>query len=369
VTRGKLRVLHVLGALRPSGAEVMLAVAAPHFAREGVICDIVSTGAEPGPFAAKLEAAGYRVHHLPFSKTLGFFVALWRLMRTGYDAVHVHTERAAFWIGITALGAGVPVTLKSIHNAYAFTGNLRLRRKAQRHLMSWLGMSQVAVGPSVRDTERKHYGLETPIINNWFDAERFQPPGEEERRLARRALGVGDAEVVLVSVANCNAFKNHLELIRAMALVPSGRRPLWLHVGEEEAGLPEQELARAVGVADRVRFLGSLEDVRQALHASDGFVMPSLREGLPISALEAMATGLPALLTDVDGLRDLRPTFPGLLYAEPSASSLAEALVAFSDRGVDAWRRMASDHPAIVRREYGVRSGVDAYVRIYRGAR
>ncbi len=196
----ELRVLHVLGSLRPSGAEVMLAVAAPLFAREGVTGEIVSTGAEPGPYAARLEAAGYRIHHVPFAKSLGFFVALWRIMRRGYDVVHVHTERAAFWIGLTALGAGVPVALKSIHNAFAFTGNLRLRRKVQRHLMSWMGMSQVAVGPSVRETERRHFGLETPVINNWFDAERFQPPGEEERRLARRSLSVADGEIVLVSV-------------------------------------------------------------------------------------------------------------------------------------------------------------------------
>ena len=367
--RRPLRVLHVLAELKPSGAEVMLAVAAPWFAREGVACEIVATGAAPGPFAARLEAAGYPVHHLPFSKAPGHFLALWRLLRRGYDAVHVHTERAAFWYGLTVRGAGIPVVVRSIHNAYAFTGNLRLRRLVQRRLMAWTGVAQVAVGPSVRETERCTYGLETPVINNWFDAERFRPPGDGARAEARRALGIDAGERVLVSVANCNAFKNHPALIRALTLLPAERRPLWLHVGGEEPGHPERALAGELGVAGRIRFLGPRDDVPRLLHAADAFVMPSTQEGLPISALEAMAAGLPAVLTDVSGLRDLRPHFPAVVYAEPAPAPLAEALEAFLRRDPAAWRAEAAAHPAIVRREYGVEAGVAAYVRLYRGER
>jgi len=80
-----------------------------------------------------------------------------------------------------------------------------------------------------------------------------------------------------------------------------------------------------------------------------------------------MAAGLPAILTDVDGLCDLRPSFPGLVYAEPTAASLAEALLAFLSRAPASWRAMAAEHPATVRRDYGIESGVGAYVRLYRG--
>ncbi len=366
-TARPLRVLHVLAELRPSGAEVMLAAAAPHFARAGVVGEIVATSAARGPFAPRLEAAGYAVHHLPFSKTPGWFLALWRLMRTGYDAVHVHTERAAFWIGLTTLAAGIPVVVRSIHSAYDFTGNLRLRRKAQRHLMSWMGMRLVSVSPSVREVERRHYGLDAPVINNWVDADRFPASDAAARLAARRALGVDPAERVLVSVANCHEIKNHAALIRAMALVPPARRPLWLHAGEEQAGRPELALARSLGVEDRIRFLGSRDDVSRLLQAADAFVMPSLLEGLPVSALEAMATGLPAILSEVNGLRDLRPLFKGLRYAAPEPASLARALVDFAERDPDAWRAEAVDHPAVVRREFGVEPGVAAYTRLYRG--
>jgi glycosyltransferase involved in cell wall biosynthesis len=368
VSPAPLRVLHLLGELRPSGAETMLAVAAPAFAAHGVETEILSTGEVPGPYAERLAAAGYRIHHLPFARSPVFFSRLWLLLRRlRPDALHVHTERATFWVGLTALAARVPVILKSVHNNFAFAGNLRIRRMIQRRLLARLGVRQIAVGRSVQATERRHFGLETELIDNWFDAERFRPPGEEERQQARRAQGIEPGEVALVSVGNCNGFKNHGALLRALALLPEGRRPLYLHVGAEEDGLPERALAESLGLGDRVRFLGSLPDVRAVLHAADGFVMPSTREGLSISALEALATGLPAILTDVDGLRELGALFAGVRLAAPSAAPLAVALEAFLSEVPEARRLAARDFPAVARRVFNLQAGVDAYVRVYRG--
>lgn len=362
-----LRVLHVLGELRPSGAETMLAVAAPTFSARGVASEILSTGATAGPYAAHLAAAGYGIQHLPFAKSPAFFFRLWRLLRRGdYDALHIHTERAAFWIGLAGLAAGVPSILKSIHNNFAFTGNLRVRRMLQRHLMALLGMRQVAVGRAVQETERRHYRLETDLVNNWFDVERYRPPSQAERAAARAALGLREGQVVLASVGNCNGFKNHGELLRALALLPAGRRPVWLHAGAEEVGGPERALARDLGVEGCVRFLGSLPDPRRALHAADGYVMPSLREGLSISALEALATGLPAILADVDGLRELGEAFPGVRLAAPRAPALAAAIEGFMAEGAEDRWRAARRHPAVARQAYGVESGVGGYLRLYR---
>ncbi|MCM2333069.1 MAG: glycosyltransferase [Anaeromyxobacteraceae bacterium] len=365
---GPLRVLHLLGELRPSGAETMLVVAAPVFKSHQVTSEILSTGEAPGPYAERMAAAGYRIQHLRFAKSPAFFLALWRLLRRGrYDALHVHTERAAFWISLTGILARVPVILKSIHNNFAFSGNLRARRMVQRHLMAWWGVRQVAVGRSVQETERRRYRLETVLVNNWFDEERFRPPEGAEREAARRSLGLADGEVALASVGNCNEFKNHGELLRALALLPPGRRPVYLHVGAEEPGLPERALAERLGLGDRVRFLGSLSDVRPVLHAADGFVMPSLREGLSISALEALATGLPAILSDVDGLRELGEVFAGVRLPAPRADALAAALEAFLEEGAEARWRTARGYPEAARLTFGVRTGAGGYVRIYRG--
>jgi glycosyltransferase involved in cell wall biosynthesis len=138
-------------------------------------------------------------------------------------------------------------------------------------------------------------------------------------------------------------------------------------VGAEEPGQPERALARELGVAGRVRFMGPQDDVRTVLHAADAFVMPSLREGLPISALEALATGLPAVLADAPGLRDLRLLFPGVLWAKPAAAPLAGALRRFAALEARERWALAREHAAIARREFGMRAGVEAYLRLYRG--
>lgn len=363
-----LRVLHVLGELRASGAEVMLVAAAPTFAELGVSIDVLSTGEEQiGRFAERLREAGYGVHHVPFARSLAFFWRLFRLVRSGYDAVHVHTERATFWVGLTLLAARMPVMVKSNHSSFEFTGSLRLRRMVQRHLLDWLGLRQVAVGRSVQEVEKRHFGLDVPVVENWVDVERFHPPSPEQRAASRRALSLAEGEVALAVVGNCHPVKNHGELLRALARVPAARRPLLLHAGEEEAGQPERALARSLEIEGRVRFLGSVGDVRALLHAADGFVACSIREGFSISALEALATGLPLILSDVQGLKDLRPIFPGLLYAAPEAEALSAALLDFLNRTPEARAGAAATYPEIARTRYGVRTGVEAYVKLYRG--
>ena len=62
-----LRVLHVLSELKPSGAETMLVAAAPLFQAAGIVLEVLSTGATTGLYAKHFEAAGYQLHHLPFS--------------------------------------------------------------------------------------------------------------------------------------------------------------------------------------------------------------------------------------------------------------------------------------------------------------
>src|SRR5262249_51965855 len=126
-------------------------------------------------------------------------------------------------------------------------------------------------------------------------------------------------------VGNCSPIKNHTVLLRALARQAS-RDWLLLHAGEEAPERDERTLTASLGIADRVRFVGVVSDMTPLLHASDCFVMPSLREGLSIALLEALGVGLPALLADTPGLIDLQPLFADLRFAAPDESSFARAL-------------------------------------------
>jgi glycosyltransferase involved in cell wall biosynthesis len=363
-----LRVLHVLGELKPSGAETMLVAAAPLFRAAGVELEVLSTGAATGPHAARFEAAGYRLHHAPFSRSPAFFLRVRQLMQAGsYDVIHLHTEGANFWFGLIALSVGRLAVVRTVHNAFAFTGNLQWRRGLQRRLLHRLGVRHVAIGASVRDTEQLHYRLPTTLIWNWYDSLRFTETTAGARAAARDRFGLDEQDFVIASIGNCSPVKNHAAVIEALSMLPAEARPVYLHAGIEQAGAPERDLARALGVADRTHFLGGVGDVLPMLQAADAYVMPSVFEGFSIAAIEALGTGLPALFADVAGLRDFRADFPHLVYCGTGASDVAAGIDALIRMPPEIRERIRTDSPAIAQRRFGMQRGVNEYLALYCG--
>lgn len=367
MTKPKLRVLHVLAELKPSGAETMLVAAADLFREGGVEAEVLSTGAQTGSYAQRFVEAGYRLHHIPFKRSLLFFWKVRQLMYSGqYDVIHLHCETASFWYGLIALSVSPNVVVQTIHNAFAFTGNLQWRRGWQRRLKHQFGIRHVAISASVSDTEMRHYRLPTTLVWNWYDSSRFIATTLEMRQQARQAYGLGDDDFVIVSVGNCSEIKNHSTVIEAMARLPAKKRPFYLHVGIEEDGMPERQLAEKLGVADRIWFLGPQQDVKPMLQAADAYVMPSLFEGFGIAAIEALATGLPALFSDVAGLKDFRQDFPGLVYTSPGAQFVARGLRQLMQISVQQRVDIRSKYPKIAQRLFGMERGVNEYLAIYR---
>ena len=363
-----MRVLHVLGELRHSGAEIMLEAAGPSFADRGVESEVVSTGADVGSLASRLASAGYRVHHVPFGKSPGFFLRMYRLMRGGgYDVIHLHTERANFWFGLVALTARPRRVVRTIHNVFSFDGGLRRRRGAQRRILERLGVDHVACSPSIQRNERTRFGLATSLVPNWYDSRRFRMRSDDERADARRLLGATESETVLFSVGNCSSVKYHAAVIGALPRLAEIDGVVLLHAGEEESGHPERALAQTLGIDDRVRFLGSVDDMSPIFAAADVLVMPSLYEGFPISVLEALACGLPVLLTDVPGLRDFRDVYPDLAFAEPTIDSLAVTLERLLAEPRASVRSKTAAYAEITLRQFGLDAGVDRYLRVYEG--
>ncbi|MBR2309190.1 MAG: glycosyltransferase [Oscillospiraceae bacterium] len=112
--------------------------------------------------------------------------------------------------------------------------------------------------------------------------------------------------VVFVNVARFSKVKNQLFLIRAFAKAYESNSDIRLAMAGEGALLETaKELTRELGIADAVEFLGNVENVPQLLARCDVFVLPSIAEGLPISMLEAEATGLPVIASRVGGIPDI----------------------------------------------------------------
>ena len=175
------------------------------------------------------------------------------------------------------------------------------------------------------------------VIPNAVDAIRFRPPREGEREATRVRLGLAPDVPVVGCVANLRPVKGHDTLLAAFAGVrahlPSARLVL---VGE---GVEEERLraqAEELGISGAVSFLGRRRDVAELMRAFDVVALASRSEGFSNALLEAMASGVPCVATDVGGNRELLEDGAcGRLVPAGDAEALAAGLVEVAaDRGV-----------------------------------
>jgi glycosyltransferase involved in cell wall biosynthesis len=348
--------------------ERMLLSSASEWRRAGYSCDVLATAATIGPLAEPIHKAGYNVFHIPIRSKFRYlprfrFIAdFFALCRSGYDIVHVHTETAVPVIALIAKAAGVEGLALTPHNTFCFSGMLRFRKTVERWIVRLLGGRYGMISDGVRKCEWETFRNPGVRTWNWLDTNEFRPPTVTERIQARQSLGCRADEFVIVSVGNCNNVKNHRELLRAIHQLPSTFKPLYLHVGKESEDQRERDFAAQLAQSDHVRFCGSQDDTRQYLWAADAYVMPSLREGLSIAAIEAIAAGAPAIFSDIDGLRDIAAEAKFTMLCEPSADSIAEALIQLSKMDPEERKRRALEDSDRIRERFSVQSGVRSVV-------
>jgi glycosyltransferase involved in cell wall biosynthesis/ribosomal protein S18 acetylase RimI-like enzyme len=304
---------------------------------EGYVVHAISA---PGPWVGDLESEG--ITHLPWpSATRSWaprsdvraFRELIHLFRSGrFDLVHLHTPKAGVLGRIAARVAGVPVVVNTVHGYYAMPddpGRRRLPVVAIEAVAS--RFSDLELFQSEEDlawARRAHIApvRNSVLLGNGCDVDRFDPH-KASRRNARRALGIEDEIPVVGTVGRLVEEKGCRELLEAMAGVRRSVPDAVLLV----AGEPDDAGAGGVSAADLesagTRFAGWRRDIEVPLAAMDVFALPSWREGVPRSAIEAASMGLPLVLTDIRGCREIvRDGVEGMLVPVRDPRALANAL-------------------------------------------
>ena len=203
---------------------------------------------------------------------------------------------------------------------YQLTWGVRFRCQLSRRIL--------AVSEAVRETLLS-YGYDKEkiaIAYHGVDTERFSPSPANRIRW-RRERGIPEGACVIVSTARLAREKRLERLIRAFAASSRERPDLWLLLAGD--GPLRKELEDSVassGAADRIRFLGLVDDVPGLLQASDLFVLPSDREGLSVSLTEAMSAGLVCIATDIPGSNEVIRHGENGFLAEPSDRGVADGL-------------------------------------------
>lgn len=133
----------------------------------------------------------------------------------------------------------------------------------------------------------------------------------------RREMGIPSDAMIIYSAGEINKNKNNKVIINALAKIGNSNL-FYVICGEGKLVNELKSLAQSSGLSERVKFLGYRTDVLEILQASDIFVMPSLREGLPRSLMEAMDAGKPCIVSNIRGNKDLVKNGIGGYLIEPN---------------------------------------------------
>jgi L-malate glycosyltransferase len=349
------RVAHVIGTLQVGGAErqlvnYLLAADRQRFTHRVVCLD------GSGPLAADLARAGIPVHeHRVRLRALPLDLlrlASW-LRRERVDIVHSHMFGASLFGRIASLLGGVPVRVVTEHGKELWKDRWQV---GMDRLLSHITCRHIAVsedGRRIRMKRERVPAERIALIPNGVKVPPIAAGGVDAE--ARASLGLTAGDFVVGSVGRLVQAKGYPHLLRTVAAlrgsVPALRGVLIGDGPDREALV---ELAASLGLGDRFLFAGMRSDAVRCLGALDVFTLPSIREGLPVALLEAMAAARPIVITNVGGMPDaVEDGRSGLVVPSGDEAALGAALKRLADDRALAARLGAAAH-ARARETYAI---------------
>lgn len=206
------------------------------------------------------------------------------------------------------------------------------------------------------------YSPRLHAIPNGVDVAAFVPPTADEKREARKALNIADDELVVSLCARFAPEKNQRQLIEALKILRDRQvRIKALLIGAGPLQDEVRQLAKDLGVEDAALFCGEHRDVRPLLRAADVCVLCSTSvETFSLAALEGMATGLAAILSDTGGASEMVASGEnGFLYPPGDTLALVEALARLAEPGLA--DRMGAVARERVTREFTIQRMISDY--------
>ena len=315
-------------------------------------CDAVQ------PLVDRVKAAGGRTLNLEVGNgpQPADFKALMKLRAlihaTQPDLIHAHSSKAGALVrGLALCG----LKARILYTAHAYYGmNAPSDTKARFfHAIEWaLGRRGTTISVSTDEATfaRDHLGIPDPnrrTVSNGVDCTHFRPAEIEEKRALRAQFGLPQEALVLGTVGRFSPQKDPLTTYTALAQVmPNVPELHFLHLGRGEIEPKVDALLGQSGLSERCHRIPYLANTAPFYQMLDGFVLASLYEGMSYAAIEAIATGLPIILSDAPGNRDFAAMGLDRLYwCRPRDS---EDLAAAIRRWREEW---VSAGPSAVNRE------------------
>ena len=365
------------------GAQVLVGTQAAGLAARGwdpIVCCWGEGGASLRSLSARgIDARCLDLRRRSLASPLGFardvrrvVAEVSRMVRSeGVVLLHSHMHESNFIASAVTTLTGCPAIF-TVHNVRMTplarpdgSARSRLRRLAIRWTSS-RARAIVAVGNQVAASlsdlriDRNKIvvipnGIPVPAVNG------------STRARTRGRLGLPDDTPVLACVARLVPQKRHADLIRALPMVVSRQpaaRLILLGQGPEEAAL--RSLAAKCGVERHIEWMGHRNDAIEMMAGADLFVLPSAYEGIPVALLEAMAIGLPVVVTDVPGTSEVVENgVSGLRVPAADPAGLAEGILRILDDREEAVG-LAREAARRVRESFSAEAMIDGVDALYR---
>jgi len=376
-------VLHVVDGLGLSGKTRNLVSVVSQLDRRRFIPIVCRLNAERSPLVGQLEAARVPLHTIECGDGVIPRIVL-QLARLAWsvkaDIVHCYNPRPMLYGGLAARAIGIRARLGFLSafacqvpdRSYAFLPQplaTASRRNVYRNRLAAASMRFiVTVSSSLGRRFCQYSGVpleKLRVIGYGADLRAFDRITPEQVSALRRQLGFRSDDVVIGSVGRLVEQKDYPTQLQAFALAAARVPGLRMAIaGDGPLRSPLEQMARDLAVADRVRFLGNLDDVSTLLRSVDLFALSSKFEPFGVALLEAKAAGLPIVATAVNDIHEIvSDGESGLLTPPENAANMADLFVKLAqDR--DCRARLGA-RARIEAQQHSLQAAVAAYETLY----
>ena len=295
-----MKIVQVMPEFGLAGAETMCENLTYELIKLGHYVTVISMYDYHSAITERLEKSGIDVRYL--GKKLGLDISMIPrikkiLKEVGADVVHTHRNCAQYAVPAAML-AGVKRRIHTVHNV-AEKENGKLARKLNNFFFKHCHLIPVALSELIRDSIVKEYGInkdKIPVIYNGIDLSKCLPKTDYSIYGNFKILHIG----------RFSEQKNHVGLLKAFKIFHDkySDSELWL-IGDGEKKTEIENYVNENNLTSNVKFLGLQSEVHGFLHNADMFTLPSNYEGIPMTLIEAMGTGLPIVATSVGGVPDM----------------------------------------------------------------
>jgi glycosyltransferase involved in cell wall biosynthesis len=357
------KILYIVSTLKRSGPTNQLSYIIKYFDKSKYEPIVLTLSPEPKEDSMKsyfIDTLGVRVETLGLSRIQGLFFAKSHLEKfikdNAIDLVHSQGIRADGLMSRIDIPRVATLRNYPYYDYPMKFGKLKGNMMARNHLKSIKKKpdSNIACAKTIAQ-EFKQNGLNLKYIQNGVDTEKYFPLKEEKKKELRKKLGIDNDKKVFISVGSLIPRKDMATVIEGFKKY-NDENSLLLIAGD---GVEKESLKQLAN--KNIKILGNISNVIEYLQTSDSFVSASLAEGLPNTVLEAMACGLPCMLSNIPSHLELYERENGNFFNIKDAAGLGELLKIVSED----FKTQQSISLKLVRENFSAKAMYEKYQKVY----